>query len=91
MSIEKTSYPASAKRQVYSLPSVDRRARVQSRQNACVTDAMIGDQAVATQRRLFQERLEPVGEDTGVHEHDRFASADCSILQLHPSQGRSLP
>ena len=59
---------------------------------ACITDAMIGDQAVVTtQRRLFQERLEPVGEDAGVHEHDRFARADGSILQLDPFQRRSLP
>ena len=53
---------------------------------------MVGDQAVVTtQRRLFQERLEPVGEDAGVHEHDRFARADGSILQLDSFQRCSLP
>ncbi len=59
---------------------------------AGITDAMIGHQSVVTtQRRLLQERLEPVGEDAGVHEHDRFARADGSILQLDSVQRCSLP
>ena len=36
-----SSCPREAKRQVYSLPSAERRARLQSRQKGCVTEAMM--------------------------------------------------
>jgi hypothetical protein len=58
---------------------------------ARVTDAMIGDQAVLAERRLLQQRLEPVGEDPGVHEHDRIARADQPVFQLDSFQRCTLP
>jgi hypothetical protein len=57
-----------------------------------ISDAMVRDQAMTPcQRRLAQQRLEPVGEDAGVHEHDRIARADQPVFELDSFQRCTLP
>jgi hypothetical protein len=51
---------------------------------ACVTDAMIVHYAVAIRKsRFVDERFEPIGKDSGVHENDRFADAMYPVLDFY--------